>query len=110
MKETPNNLFKCEDCDSEFPQRFKLELHMMKDHKQDKIYKCKDCEAGFVFKWRLKKHMKAHTQTKIRSCHYFNNNKECPFSEVGCKFSHQLTTQCKFGQGCRIRLCQFQHC
>ena len=41
-------------------------------------------------------------------CHYFNNDKECPFEEIGCKFKHNISPPCK-SEGCNNLLCQYRH-
>ena len=42
-------------------------------------------------------------------CHYFNNEKPCPYEEFGCKFKHEKSSTCSYGQRCNNTLCQFQH-
>ena len=59
--------------------------------------------------WRLKKHMRLHTEKNILHCHYFNNNKSCPFEEHGCKFIHAASNFCTFGTTCSRRLCPSRH-
>jgi hypothetical protein len=44
--------------------------------------------------------MNLHSEEKVYSvnnCHYFNNDKKCPFEELGCKFLHSVSQICKFG-------------
>jgi hypothetical protein len=53
--------------------------------------------------------MSIHLDTNILHCHYFNNDKNCPFQEHGCKFLHQETKICTFRQKCQRRLCPFRH-
>ena len=50
-----------------------------------------------------------HTESRIRACHYYNNNKHCPFEDLGCMFAHKLSEIFKYGKHCKIRLCSFQH-
>ena len=45
----------------------------------------------------------------VKCCHYFNNEKLCPFEEIGCMFRHAESKNCRFKQLCKIKLCQFQH-
>ena len=42
-------------------------------------------------------------------CHYFNNDKRCPFSEIGCKFKHEISHECFHGKECAFSLCQYRH-
>ena len=42
-------------------------------------------------------------------CHYFNNFKECPYEEFGCKIKHEESQDCRFQRSCRNTLCQFRH-
>ena len=42
-------------------------------------------------------------------CHYFNNNKVCPFNDIGCMFKHSESDKCRFGENCQFKLCQFRH-
>ena len=42
-------------------------------------------------------------------CHFFNNGKNCPFEEIGCKFQHTSANRCRYDRKCTIKLCQFQH-
>ena len=60
-------------------------------------------------KWRLDKHNKAHEMLNVKFCHYLNNNKVCPFEEIGCKFKHSIAKECRLQKQCRNKLCQFKH-
>ena len=60
-------------------------------------------------KWRLKKHMNIHSSPDVQACHFFNNNKTCPYEDLGCMFAHMVSGMCKFGKFCNNRLCSFQH-
>ena len=96
--------FKCEICDKTFNSENDLTLHQ-KIHGNFKSEKC-DCEYDVVE--LLEKHVSAvHGQMKI-FCHYFNNEKECPF-EGRCIFSHEESPECKFGQHCERMMCMFVH-
>ena len=64
---------------------------------------------SFLLKWRLKKHIETHNEEKIRTCYYYNNKSECPFSEMGCKFLHVRAGKCKYGSDCKTKLCQYSH-
>ena len=41
-------------------------------------------------------------------CHYYNNDKECPFDEQ-CIFAHEDSPECKYANGCERMLCMFKH-
>jgi hypothetical protein len=60
-------------------------------------------------KWRLSKHLQTHSSTTTKKCHYFNNGKACPYEDIGCMFAHEHSDVCKFGQGCRNKLCSYKH-
>ena len=62
----------------------------------------------FYVNWRLKKHIASHNESN-KFCHYFNNDKVCPFEEVGCKYKHAISDNCKYDKNCRFKLCQFKH-
>ena len=53
--------------------------------------------------------MTIHTKGFVKNCHYFNNGKNCPFEEMGCKFLHVFGGNCKFGQKCKKRLFPRKH-
>ena len=99
----------CKQCDKKFPTSFQLESHL-KEHGTIKKYQCQECNKTFHFKWRLQSHMKIHDdECYLRKCHFFNNNKQCPFEEVGCKFLHKESMYCKYKDKCKYDRCQFRH-
>ena len=59
-------------------------------------------------KWRMEKHTSDH-RVDIKFCHYFNNDKPCPYDKVGCKFKHETAPECRFNLKCTFKLCQFTH-
>ena len=95
----------CKICGETFRQNYELETHMM-IHGEAETFNCNICGKVFHLKWRLKKHMSVHLTSKY--CHYFNNQKECPFEAIGCKFRHEQSPICKF-KNCLNPLCQFKH-
>ena len=102
--------YKCKHCDEEHVNSYHLELHLLSKHKEEKPLKCDQCEAKFMLKWRLEKHKSVHQEeNKTRTCHFYNNNKKCPFIQHGCKFLHKEATQCKFAEKCERSMCQFKH-
>lgn len=96
---------KCNICDEMFKENCELELHL-KTHQEAETFDCEKCGKTFQLKWRLRKHMHVHDTYKF--CHHFNNNKCCPFEEIGCKFRHELSSTCKFNT-CNNSLCQYRH-
>ena len=97
----------CKYCDDIFDQTYKLEKHLEK-HK-NKEFKCEQCEKQFHLEWRLKKHQISHELKTMKNCHYFNNEKPCPFEEIGCMFRHEKSDKCKFNKLCKNKLCPYQH-
>ena len=100
-------LHNCDNCDEKFNDSWRLELHK-KTHKNITPLKCNICEKHFYVNWRLKKHIASHNESN-KFCHYFNNDKVCPFEEVGCKYKHAISENCKYDKNCRFKLCQFKH-
>ena len=101
------NLTKCKECDEVFTWNSDLEKHMIQEHEHDRKFGCEVCDKKFVLEWRLKKHMKMHVE-EVNKCHFFNNNKNCPYDDIGCKFLHEPSGKCKFDD-CSNQLCQFNH-
>ena len=99
--------YKCKKCEYKSNKSFELEQHIKNTHEEEGL-KCKICDKTFVMNWRLRKHEEGHNkQTKM--CHYFNNNRSCPYENVGCMFMHEESLPCKFGEKCKIKLCQYRH-
>ena len=108
-KEIHSKEIKCKTCSKVFENNWKLENHITKHHKPKRI-KCDKCDQTLYSKWRLSKHMKMHQpEANIRTCHFYNNGKVCPFQEFGCKFRHIDASLCTFGETCRRDRCQFKH-
>ena len=59
-------------------------------------------------KWRMEKHTRDHS-VDIKFCHYFNNDKPCPYDKIGCKFKHEISPECRYNLKCTFKLCQFTH-
>ena len=96
----------CNICDKILEQNCDYEKHM-EEHQIEKKYKCDKCGKMFHLEWRLRKHITIHDENG-KYCHYFNNRKQCPFEEIGCKFLHIRSERCKF-ENCKNNLCQFSH-
>ena len=100
---------KCNVCETSFDKNSDLEVHIKMCHESIAQHPCDLCGKTFVMKWRLNKHIEAHRNKSQKHCHYFNNDKSCPFEEIGCKFRHQNSDKCIFGEKCKNKLCQFKH-
>ena len=100
---------KCKFCDETFEKNCNLEEHIRKNHSSAECFKCKECDKDFVLKWRLKKHQETHKNKSVKKCHYFNNNKQCPFENIGCMFAHSMADTCRYDTNCTNKLCSFQH-
>ena len=103
-----NKLKECKLCEQKFPLNVDLEVHL-KTHEEKESFPCNKCDKVFVLKWRLKKHEEGHEQENAKFCHFFNNEKNCHFEEVGCMFRHEHSPQCRFQEHCANKLCQFKH-
>ena len=106
-----NNQAKCQTCGKEFPKNSDLEVHIEIEHSETKKFNCNDCDMTFVLEWRLKKHRTNHTQNKenVRYCHFYNNEKSCPFAKLGCMFKHENAPKCRYMGMCSNKMCQFKH-
>ena len=98
---------KCYLCEIIFEKNCDLELHLAESHEEEKTFKCNDCEKWFYLEWRCKQHMKIHT-SEVKYCYFFNNDKNCPYEEIGCMFLHESAEMCTFSP-CRNNLCQYKH-
>ena len=91
-----DNSLECKLCVESFDRFVDLEHHIKTFHEKHTVFQCSQCEKGFVLKWRMKKHMRLHEETNIKHCHYYNNDKCCPYEELGCKFLHTVAEICQF--------------
>ena len=98
----------CDVCSETFQESWQFEVHL-ESHEQTKDNKCDTCGKTFFLEWRLKQHMNVHTNPRIRNCHYFNNNKACPFNTIGCKFKHSDSELCSSTKSCKTKLCPKKH-
>ena len=99
----------CHTCSARFNKNSDLEIHLEEYHKISKQFQCDQCDKTFALKWRFAKHMQGHANKDIKYCHFFNNQKTCPFEKIGCMFLHQHADICIFGVKCKNKLCQFKH-
>ena len=107
IKQSHAKDYKCKICEETFNKSWSFELHS-KSHEEIVPFKCNTCDKDFYSKWRLNKHVLSHG-VKGKFCHYFNNGKICPFEEIGCKFKHEISKNCRYDKKCHINLCQFKH-
>ena len=93
---------KCKSCSKTFARNCELEVHLRLEHKEMEMFKCEHCDKTFVLKWRLEKHMQIHKENgaSIRFCHYYNNDKVCPFADIGCMFKHENSELCRYQAKC----------
>ena len=99
-----NQIFKCDECDLEFNEEWKILAHK-KSHVK---FKCGKCEKSFKYEILRDKHMKISHENKMLYCHYFNNLKQCPYEE-SCIFMHKDSDLCKYGNRCERFLCMYKH-
>jgi hypothetical protein len=92
--------YECGKCDKTFTESWKMEEHL-ELHGNERPFKCSICEKGFYMKWRMEKHTRDHGKD-IKSCHYFNNDKPCPYDKIGCKFKHEISPECRYNLKCTL--------
>ena len=96
--------YHCKKCDLLFTSEKQLTTHQEKHGN----FACEKCDKIFSFEGVLEKHITAvHGEMKI-FCHYYNNNKECPFKSE-CIFSHSQSKECVYGNECERFYCMFRH-
>ena len=96
----------CAVCNESFTRNCELEVHIEVHHKDPKLYKC---DKAFFLSWRLRKHESIHASQGVKNCHFFNNEKLCPFEKLGGMFSHKESELCKFYKTCSKTLCSYTH-
>ena len=67
-------------------------------------------KSGSVYPFfsTLEKYQEAVHGDDVLYCHYFNNNKDCPFDDQ-CIFLHEESAKCKFDGVCERKLCMYKH-
>ena len=95
---------KCDVCEKYFKDEETLEEHK-KIH--DK-FECDECDKEFTYEAVLEKHREAAHEGVELFCHYFNNEKDCPFDDE-CISIHEDSAFCKFGNVCERKFCMFRH-
>ena len=96
--------FECRICKRMFIEEWKLRAH----EKNHSGFKCDECDKNFRLEEVLGKHVKIHHENVKLYCHFFNNEKDCPYG-VNCVFLHEPSSQCKYGNLCERNYCMFKH-
>ena len=102
--------YKCNHCNYKARTVSGIDEHIQSRHETENVLHCDTCDKTFKSELRLKIHKNIHQSKKpIRFCHYHNNDKYCPFEQLGCKFKHEYSEFCLFKDKCNRKLCQFRH-
>ena len=96
--------YPCEMCGLEFTSEKQCSSHKEKHGN----FKCDKCDKVFTFEGVLEKHISAAHGSMTIFCHYYNNNKLCPF-KTECIFVHLVSKDCIFGNECERMFCMFRH-
>ena len=96
--------FECDECAKTFKSEKQLSIHSKRHEK----FPCEECDCEFNYEGLLEKHAQAVHGSMTIFCHYFNNDKECPYDDQ-CIYAHDESPVCKFGKGCERLMCMFQH-
>ena len=99
-----------------------LNEHMEHRNLTEKMIAFQICDLVFKIKNQLKKHNKKdheagegeklcnYCDTKFNeNCHYFKNQKSCPYEELGCMFQHEDSPMFRFQEKCLKDMCQYKH-
>ena len=70
-------LYKCIQCEKEFNEEWKFSAHM-KIHKK---YECEKCGKTFKYLDIKIKHVQVQHEKAKFYCHFYNNNKTCPYND-----------------------------
>ena len=97
--------FQCEECEKVFKENGKLEEHVKRVHTK---FECDECDKIFDYEGILERHVEAVHEDVELYCHYFNNNKDCPFGDQ-CIFLHEESQNCKYGKACERTMCMYKH-
>lgn len=102
---------KCKTCTKVFTKNSDLEVHIEIEHKQAVKLNCNICDMTFALEWRMRKHTIMHSgdRRNSRYCHFFNNEKICPFAKIRFMFMHENAPRCTYMDKCLKTLCPFRH-
>ena len=93
--ESQTEVFKCDFCNKDFNEQWKMCAHIKKHDK----HKCELCDKTFKYLDIKKKHiLVSHEGVKLY-CHFFNNEKTCPYDE-SCIFLHEDAKLCRYDRNC----------
>ena len=81
-----------------------MSAHVKKHEK----HKSEQCNKSFKYLDLKKKHILIRHENVKLYCHFFNNDKTCPFYEE-CIFLHKDATFCKYDGMCERNFCMFKH-
>ena len=96
--------YQCEKCELLFTSKKQCSSHEEKHGN----FQCDKCDKVFTFEGVLEKHISAAHGSMTIFCHYFNNNKICPFKNE-CIYAHLTSKDCMFGNDCERLFCMFRH-
>ena len=71
-------------------------------------FECDECDKVFKYEANLEKHVAAVHEDVELYCHYYNNDKECPYGDE-CIFMHEESENCTYGKTCDRVMCMFRH-
>ena len=100
-----NDNYQCTECEKYFKDEDKLQKHTEKLHVK---FECDECDKVFRYEAVLERHKEAAHEDVQLFCHYFNNDKDCPYDEE-CIYVHEDSNNCKFGNNCERNLCMYRH-
>lgn len=69
LKRHEGKIWKCDQCDKEFPYYARLRLHLP-SHRTELSHVCEVCSKAFKLKKYLTRHMAVHTQSKKYPCKF----------------------------------------
>ena len=104
-RESCRGTHECEECGKCFKEELHLENHMKRVHRK---FECDECDKVFKYEANLEKHVAAVHEDVELYCHYYNNDKECPYGDE-CIFMHEESENCKYGKTCDRVMCMFRH-
>ena len=79
LKKGPKLVIKCDVCKKIFDEEWKLNA----PKKNHNTYKCDQCDRIFSSQDIKQKHKEIFHENVKLYCHYFNNEKDCPFKYRG---------------------------
>ena len=98
--------FRCGECEWYFKSEKKRDIH----EKIHEKFECNEWDKTFKYEGLLDRHVDAvHSDPDfIIYCHYYNNEKECPFGYFRI-YEHNEADKCNFGKACERVMCMYKH-